>query len=111
MTVIPGQTACYRCVFPGPPPANAVAPCGQAGVLGVLPGVIGSLQATEAIKYLLGMGTLLTDALLTYDALAMSFRKVPAGRRNDCPLCGPNPTITSLADEGKVSCNRKGCKC
>ena len=111
MTIIPGQTACYRCVFPGPPPVNAVAPCGQAGVLGVLPGVIGSLQATEAIKYLLGMGTLLTDSLLTYDALAMDFRKVPARRRNDCPLCGPKAIITTLTDEGKVTCNRKGCKC
>lgn len=111
MTVIPGQTACYRCVFPGPPPVNAVAPCGQAGVLGVLPGVIGTLQATEAIKHLLGIGTLLTDSLLTYSALTMSFRRVPARRRADCALCGPKPTITSLLDEGKVGCNRKGCKC
>jgi molybdopterin/thiamine biosynthesis adenylyltransferase len=111
MTVIPGRTACYRCLFPGPPPANAVAPCGQAGVLGVLPGVIGTLQATEAIKYLLGIGELLTDSLLTYSALTMNFRKVPARRRADCRLCGPNATITTLIDEGKVACNRKGCKC
>ena len=111
MTIIPGKTACYRCLFPGPPPGNAVAPCGQAGVLGVLPGVIGSLQATEAIKYLLGIGELLTGSLLTYNALTMDVRKVPARRRDDCALCGPNATITSLTDEGKVSCNRKGCKC
>lgn len=111
MTVIPGKTACYRCIFPGPPPGNAAAPCGQAGVLGVLPGVIGSLQATEAIKYLLGMGGLLTESLLTYSALTMDFRKVPTRRRSDCPLCGPHPTITTLVDEGKVSCQRKGCKC
>jgi molybdopterin/thiamine biosynthesis adenylyltransferase len=111
MTVIPGQTACYRCVFPGPPPGNTTAPCGQAGVLGVLPGVIGSLQATEAIKYLLGMGGLLTDSLLTYYALTMDFRKITTRRRSDCPLCGSNATITTLVDEGKVSCNRKGCKC
>ncbi len=111
MTVIPGKTACYRCVFPGPPPGNAVAPCSQAGVLGVLPGVIGSLQATEAIKYLLGIGELLTGSLLTYSALTMDFRRVPATRRTDCALCGPNPTLTTLTDEGKVSCNRKGCKC
>jgi molybdopterin/thiamine biosynthesis adenylyltransferase len=111
MTVIPGRTACYRCIFPGPPPTNAVSPCGQAGVLGVLPGVIGSLQATEAIKYLLGMGELLTDSLLTYCALTMDFRRVPANRRPDCPLCGSSPTITALIDEGKVTCNRKGCKC
>ena len=74
-------------------------------------GVIGSLQATEAIKYLLGMGELLTDSLLTYDALRMDFRRLPAGRRADCALCGANATITTLSDEGKVSCNRKGCKC
>jgi molybdopterin/thiamine biosynthesis adenylyltransferase len=111
MTVIPGRTACYRCLFPGPPPSGSTAPCGQAGVLGVLPGVIGSLQATEAIKYLLGMGELLTDSLLTYDALRMDFRRLPAGRRADCALCGANATITTLSDEGKVSCNRKGCKC
>jgi molybdopterin-synthase adenylyltransferase len=111
MTVIPGRTACYRCLFPGPPSANTVAPCGQAGVLGVVPGVIGSLQATEAIKYLLGIGELLTDSLLTYCALTMDFRRVPAKRCPDCLLCGSNPTITSLIDEGKVTCNRKGCKC
>ncbi len=111
MTVIPGQTACYRCLFPGPPSAQAVAPCGQAGVLGVLPGVIGSLQATEAIKHLLGIGELLTGSLLTYNALTMDFRKVPTKRRPDCALCGRNATITALTDEGKVTCNRKGCKC
>ncbi len=111
MTIIPGQTACYRCLFPGPPPAKAVAPCGQAGVLGVLPGVVGSLQATEAIKYLLGIGELLTGSLLTYNALTTDFRKVPAKRRADCALCGRNATITALTDEGKMTCNRKGCKC
>jgi molybdopterin/thiamine biosynthesis adenylyltransferase len=111
MTVIPGKTACYRCLFPGPPPGNDVAPCGQAGVLGVLPGVIGSLQATEAIKHLLGIGEPLTDCLLTYSALTMDFRKVPTKRRADCPLCGLNATIATLADEGKVNCHRKGCKC
>ncbi|OHB68195.1 MAG: adenylyltransferase [Planctomycetes bacterium RBG_13_62_9] len=111
LTVIPGRTACYRCVFPGPPSAGSVSPCGQAGVLGVLPGVIGSLQATEAIKYLLGIGDLLTDSLLTYCALTMDFRKVHVQRSADCPLCGPNATITELRDEGRVSCNRNGCKC
>jgi molybdopterin-synthase adenylyltransferase len=111
MTVIPGQSACYRCVFPGPPPAHATLPCGQAGVLGVLPGVIGSLQATEAIKYLLKVGELLTDCLLTYDALSMTFRKVPTEHNSECPICGPYATIATLVDEGKVACNRKGCKC
>jgi molybdopterin/thiamine biosynthesis adenylyltransferase len=111
MTVIPGQTACYRCLFPGAPPASVAAPCGQAGVLGVLPGVIGALQATEAIKYLLSIGDLLIDSLLTYSALTMEFRKVRIQRRADCLLCGPKATLTTLADEGKVTCHRKGCKC
>ncbi len=110
MTVLPGRTACYRCVFRSPPP-QATPSCGQAGVLGVLPGVIGSLQATEAIKYLLGLGGLVTDSLLTYSALTMDFRKVHVPRRPECPLCGPHATITRLGDEGKVTCNRKGCKC
>jgi molybdopterin/thiamine biosynthesis adenylyltransferase len=100
LTVLPGRTACYRCLFRSPPPAGSVPSCGQAGVLGVLPGVIGSLQATEAVKYLLGIGELMTDSLLTYSALTMEFRKVPVPRNPDCPLCGPQPTITRLIDEG-----------
>jgi len=111
LTVVPGQSACYRCLFRSPPPAGSVPSCGQAGVLGVLPGVIGSLQATEAIKYLLKTGELLTDSLLTYSALTMDFRKVRVARNPDCPLCGPKATITTLIDEGQVSCNKKGCKC
>ena len=89
MTVLPGQTACCRCVFGGPPSvrANDDSPL-QAGVLGVVPGVIGTLQATEAIKTLLGIGDLLTDCLLTYDALTMHFRKVPVPRNPHCPACG-----------------------
>ena len=85
MTVLPGKSACYRCVF-----HEEGAPRGGTpqGPLGALPGVIGSIQAIEAIKYLLGIGTLLTDALLTFDALSMSFRKVPVRRAPDCPLCG-----------------------
>lgn len=106
ITVLPGETTCYRCIFNAPPPRDAVPTCSQAGVLGVLAGVIGSLQATEAIKYLLGIGDLLTDTLLTYNALTMKFRKVQLNRNPDCPLCGNNPTITELMDEDQpVQCN------
>ena len=91
MTVLPGETACYRCIFRSPPPEGSVSSCSQAGVLGVLPGVIGSLQATEAIKYILGIGSLLTNQLLTYDALATDFRKVGVKRNPRCPICGENP--------------------
>lgn len=98
MTVRPGRTACYRCVFPEPPPAGAVPSCAQAGVLGVLAGVVGTLQATEAVKFLLGVGDLLTDRLLVYDALKMSFRRVALKRSPRCPLCGESPTVTELRD-------------
>jgi len=111
VTVLPGRTTCYRCIFDGPPPANAVPSCSQAGVLGVLAGVIGSLQATEAIKYLLGLGNLLTGTLLTYNALSMDFRKVQLNRNPDCPLCGRNPRITELKDEEQIVCDLKNCKC
>lgn len=99
MTFIPGQSACYRCIFPAPPPKDAIPTCSQAGVLGVLPGVIGMIQATEALKYLLGMGELLAGRLLVYDALAMTFRTVKVRRNPHCPICGENPSITELKDE------------
>jgi molybdopterin/thiamine biosynthesis adenylyltransferase len=111
ITVLPDETTCYRCIFNAPPPANAVPSCSQAGVLGVLAGVIGSLQATEAIKYLLGIGDLLTNTLLTYNALTMEFRKVRLNRNANCPLCGENPQITELKDEEQVVCDLKNCKC
>ncbi len=84
MTVLPGRSACYRCVFheDGAPRGGV-----PQGPLGALPGVIGSIQAIEAVKHLLGIGTLLTDALLTFDALTMSFRRIPVRRDPACPLC------------------------
>ena len=112
MTVLPGETACYRCIFDAPPPANAVPSCSRAGVLGVLAGVVGSLQATEAIKFVLGLGGLLTDALLTYDALQMNFRKVALRRNPRCRLCGASPAITQLRDEAQPVCDlKKGRSC
>jgi molybdopterin/thiamine biosynthesis adenylyltransferase len=99
MTVIPGESACYRCIFPEPPPLNAIPTCSQAGVIGVLPGVVGTIQATEAIKYLLGVGKLLTGRLLVYDAEGMDFYASPIARQKKCPLCGENPTILELRDE------------
>jgi molybdopterin/thiamine biosynthesis adenylyltransferase len=111
ITILPGETTCYRCIFNALPPANTVPSCSQAGVLGVLAGVIGSLQATEAIKYLLGLGKLLTGTLLTYDALEMNFRAVKLNRNPNCPLCGEKPQITELKDEEQIVCDLKDCKC
>ena len=107
ITVLPGETTCYRCIFRSPPPAGVVPSCSQAGVLGVLAGVIGSLQATEAMKYLLGIGDLLTNTLLTYSALTMEFRKVKLNRNPNCLLCGHSPQITKLRDEEQPVCDLK----
>jgi molybdopterin/thiamine biosynthesis adenylyltransferase len=101
MTVLPGKTACYRCVFHSLPPADVARSSSHAGILGVLPGVIGTLQATETLKFLLGIGDLLTDTLLTYNALTMEFRKVHLKRNPHCPLCGSNPKITELKDDSQ----------
>jgi molybdopterin/thiamine biosynthesis adenylyltransferase len=108
ITVVPDASICYRCVFHSPPPAGVVPSCSQAGVLGVLAGVIGSLQATEAIKYILGIGDLLTDTLLTYDALTMEFRSVKLNSNSQCALCGEKPTITELKDGEQAVCDLKG---
>jgi len=111
ITVLPGETTCYRCIFHSPPPAGVVPSCSEAGVLGVLAGIIGLLQATEAIKFLLGIGDLLTNTLLVYNALEMGFYKVKLNRNQNCPLCGENPQITELKDEEQVICDLKDCKC
>ena len=88
MTVIPGRSACYRCVFREPPPPGEILGCQQAGILGAVAGTLGSIQATEAIKYLAGFEEgLLTDRLLTYDARAMTFRVVEVGRDSRCSTC------------------------
>ena len=89
---------CYRCLFPEPPPAGSVPNCAEAGVLGVLPGIIGMIQATEAIKLILGTGEPLVGRLLHYDALKMKFREFNLKRDPECPVCGEKPTITSPID-------------
>ena len=99
---------CYRCIFAEPPPQDAVPSCSQAGVLGVLGGVVGSLQATEALKYILGKGDLLVNRLLVYNALEMKFRKVKFRKNPSCPVCGSSPVITELVDGGIPLCDLKG---
>lgn len=99
LTVTPGESACYRCIFPAPPPKDAIPTCSEAGVIGVLPGVIGTIQATEAIKFLLGIGELLTGRLLTYNALSLKFREIKINRNAKCPVCGEHPTIRELQDD------------
>ncbi len=94
---IPGS-GCYRCLFPTPPPPGMVPNCAEAGVLGALTGLVGSIQATEALKLILGIGESLKSRLLLIDALAMDFREVRMKRNPACPLCGENPTVTSLID-------------
>ncbi len=93
-----GQGPCYRCLFPDPPPPGTVPSCQEAGVFGVLPGVIGCIQATEAIKLILGLGQPLIGRLLIFDALAMDFTEVTVERNPDCPVCGDHPTVTELID-------------
>jgi molybdopterin/thiamine biosynthesis adenylyltransferase/rhodanese-related sulfurtransferase len=95
MTYLPGRSPCYRCLYPKSP-EDLIPNCATAGVLGVLPGVMGSLQATEVIKLLTGIGTPLAGRLLLYDALNLAFDEFRFERRRDCAVCGEHPTITSL---------------
>ncbi len=89
---------CYRCLYPEPPPPGLVPSCAEGGVLGVLPGVIGTIQATETLKLLAGIGEPLVGRLLLYDALSMRFRELKLRRNPDCPVCGEHPTVTELID-------------
>lgn len=92
------QGPCYRCLYPEPPPPGLVPSCAEGGVLGVLPGIIGTIQANEAIKLILGAGEPLIGRLLLFDALAMHFREMKLRKDPHCPICGPHPTITELID-------------
>jgi adenylyltransferase/sulfurtransferase len=94
----PEKGPCYRCLYPEPPPPGLVPSCAEGGVLGILPGVVGGIQATEALKILLGIGEPLVGRLLLYDALAMRFEELRLRRDPKCPLCGEHPTITELQD-------------
>ncbi len=104
MTIQPGKSACYRCIFKKPPPPGVVPSCREAGVIGVLAGVIGTLQATEVLKLILGIGEPLTNRLLRYDGLQSSFRQVKVRRNPTCPVCSDKPEITELIDYEQEIC-------
>jgi adenylyltransferase/sulfurtransferase len=106
MTYTPGH-GCYRCVFNSPPPKGLVPTCSQAGVLGSVAGILGTIQATEALKYLTGVGELLTNRFLIFNALSMNFRSTHFSPNENCPVCGKNPTITELVQEDMPVCDLK----
>lgn len=99
---------CYRCLFPDPPPAGHIPSCSEAGVLGVVPGIIGTIQAAETLKLLLGIGEPLIGKLMVFDALEMSFRKVALEKDEACPLCGKNPLIRELVEPEAPFCEETG---
>ena len=106
MTYTPGN-ACYRCLFHEPPPKGSVPSCSQAGVLGAIAGMLGTIQAAEALKYLTGTGELLTNKLYYFDTLKNDYRTVNVKRAEDCPVCGKHPTITELRDVEMPACDLK----
>lgn len=108
-THLPG-TACYRCLFQAPPPPGAVPTCSQAGVLGAIAGMLGTIQAAETLKYLTGVGELLTNQLLTFNAKTMNFRKLKTRLNPRCPLCGEKPTVRELIDYEQAACDLKNHK-
>ena len=103
-THLPG-TACYRCLYGAPPPPGEVPACSQAGVLGAIAGMLGTIQAAETLKFLTGVGELLTNQLLTFDAKTMDFQKIQIPRNHHCPLCGEHHSLTTLRMEEQVSCS------
>jgi adenylyltransferase/sulfurtransferase len=103
MTIIPGKTPCYRCLYPVPPEDGVLPTCSDTGILGMVTGIIGTTQALEAIKLILGIGETVSGKILIFDALKTNFREVPWSRRVDCPLCGAEPSIHDLV-EYKIHC-------
>lgn len=103
-TIVPKQSACYRCIFKQPPPPGLVANCQEAGIIGVVAGIIGTIQATEALKLILGIGHPLTDRILDFDARTTGFREIKIRRNANCALCGPNPDITELFEYEQATC-------
>ena len=103
-SIIPGQSACYRCIFKQPPPAGLVPSCQEAGIIGAVAGIIGTIQATEAIKIVLGIGQPLTNRILDFDAQKTTFREIKTKRNPKCILCGENPEITKLFEHEQEVC-------
>ncbi len=107
ITILPHKSACYRCLFPEPPPPGLVPSCQEAGILGAVAGIIGTVQANEVLKYILEIGNLLTGKLLVFNALDSSFRQVKVPKDPKCPVCGENPTVTKLIDYEQFCSLRK----
>ncbi len=107
MTIIPDKTPCYRCLYPYPPEDGVLPTCSDVGILGAVTGVVGSMQALEAIKLVTEIGENIVGRILTFDAMASSFREVKWARRDSCPLCGKEPKITELV-QYEVKCRLKG---
>ena len=103
-SILPGQSACYRCIFNQPPPSGLVPSCQEAGIIGVVAGIIGTIQATEALKLILGIGAPLTDRILDFDARKTAFREIRTKRNPKCALCGEQPTITTLVEYEQDAC-------
>jgi molybdopterin/thiamine biosynthesis adenylyltransferase len=109
MTYVPGS-ACYRCIFPEPPPKGAVPTCSEAGILGAVAGMLGTIQAAEALRFIVGKGKLLADRLLTFNALDMEFRTINIHRNPRCAICGETPSIKELIDYEQPACDLREAK-